>query len=82
MDPSKETEMKKRLINNARLSNEQTETILKWLSKHQEKQVNFELMLEKDIEMMLDSGIVSEKKGIDIQSWSWQQIKDWMKENS
>lgn len=81
MDPNKEKEMKKRLIDKAGLSYEQTEAVLKWLSKNKEKQVTFELMLEKDIEMMLDSGVVSEDKGIDIQSWSWQQIKEWMSEN-
>lgn len=73
--------MKERLITKARLSHEQTETILKWLSENKEQQVNFELMLEKDIEMMLENGVVSEDKGTDVQSWSWQQIKEWMDKN-
>lgn len=67
-----------RLKTTAKLSDEQIETIMDWLSNNEQKKVSFSLMLESKIEMPLNRGIVNRDQNLDIQEWAWTQIKQWI----
>lgn len=67
----------KRLKSKAELSDDQVETVMTWLSKNEDKKIDFVLKFYEKIEMELESGVV-EKKESSIQSWSWSKIEDWM----
>lgn len=72
-------EIKERLKNKVQLPKKQVQAVMNWLDKNEDKEIDFMLMLEKDVEMPLNSGIVhEEKEDFNRETWACQQINSWI----